>query len=56
MSKKRKGKKIWLTVIAAAALAVVDTLSGADIVPQAAVVVVELIADALAPGVLEPAT
>ena len=51
---KRKGKKVWLTLIAAVALAVVDTLSGAELVPQAAVVVVEQIADALAPGVLDP--
>lgn len=53
---KRKGKKVWLTLIAAVALAVVDTLSGADIVPQAAVGLVELVAEALAPGVLDPAT
>ena len=51
---KRKGKKVWLTLIAAVALAVVDTLSGADIVPQAVVVVVEQIADVLAPGALDP--
>ena len=51
---KRKGKKVWLTLIAAVALAVVDTLSGAKLVSQGVVVVVEQIADALVPGALDP--
>ena len=53
---KRKGKKVWLTLIAAVALAVVDTLSGADIVPQAVVAVVELVVEAAVPEALGPET
>ena len=53
---KRKGKKVWLTLIAAVALAVVDTLSGAELLSQAVVAVVEHVVEVAAPEALGPET
>lgn len=39
----KKGKKVWLTALVAAALAVLDTLAGAGAIPEAVAVILDAV-------------